>query len=390
MLNLIGLGCTRMRPMGFMILQVQVSEIAGYDEDVIFLVVADESDFSRHMPLVVWMCTLGRIINVIKESEIDRLSTPWAIARTSSLLNRCGMAVSSADGMGSALAEGAMASEDSVDQEIDESALMRESMKLKPFQMEILEEKTNPLLGESTQVMVAPMKAGEAQQSGTRPLPPGLHVFHMYMRLKMGSNKVSVVVWNMSDSPIYLKKGMQIACIVSAVPVPPAKLSAKMEATLGAEVQQELMSISMHQERLLEKLNLDGIGNWSPRNAAAVEKLILAFHAYLHWIIMGAIEHEIHINDSEPFKKWFRCIPLPLLEEAHASLHDMLDAGLYTPISPHGATQWFSFAKVWDSMLLHRFPPPEHADQEKFIPIAMYPGSSQEYGRCCALLHNGF
>ena len=258
--------------MGFMILQVQVSEIAGYDDDVIFLVVADESDFSRHMPLVVWMCTLGRIVNVIKESEIDRLSTPWAIARTFSLLNRCGMAVLSADGMGSALAEGAMASEDSVDQEIDEPALMRESMKLKPFQMEILEEKTNPLLGESTQVMVAPMKAGEAQQSGTRPLPPGLHVFHIYMRLKMGSNKVSVVVWNMSDSPIYLKKGMQIACIVSAVPVPPAKLSAKMEATLGAEVQQELMSISMHQERLLEKLNLDGIGNWSPRNAAAVDK----------------------------------------------------------------------------------------------------------------------
>ena len=37
-LNLIGLGGTRMRPMGFMILQVQVSEITCYDEDVIFLV----------------------------------------------------------------------------------------------------------------------------------------------------------------------------------------------------------------------------------------------------------------------------------------------------------------------------------------------------------------
>ena len=37
-LNLIGLEGTRMRPMGFMILQVQVSEITCYDEDVIFLV----------------------------------------------------------------------------------------------------------------------------------------------------------------------------------------------------------------------------------------------------------------------------------------------------------------------------------------------------------------
>ena len=87
-LNLIGLGGTRMKPMSFVILQVQVSEIAGYDEDVIFLVVTDESNLSRCMPLVIGMCTLGRIINVIKESEIDKLSTSWAIARTSIFLSR--------------------------------------------------------------------------------------------------------------------------------------------------------------------------------------------------------------------------------------------------------------------------------------------------------------
>ena len=29
----------------------------------------------------------------------------------------------------------------------------------------------------------------------------------------------------------------------------------------------------------------------------------------------SAIEHEIHIDNSEPFKEWFRCIPPPLLEE---------------------------------------------------------------------------
>ena len=70
-LNLVGLGGMRTRPLGFVILRVQVSKIAGYDEDVIFLVVPDESEFSRHMPFVIWMCTLGRIVNVIKESELD-------------------------------------------------------------------------------------------------------------------------------------------------------------------------------------------------------------------------------------------------------------------------------------------------------------------------------
>ena len=38
-LNLVGLGGTRTHPLGFVILRVQVKEIAGYDEDMVFLVV---------------------------------------------------------------------------------------------------------------------------------------------------------------------------------------------------------------------------------------------------------------------------------------------------------------------------------------------------------------
>ena len=41
----------------------------------------------------------------------------------------------------------------------------------------------------------------------------------------------------------------------------------------------------------------------------------------------SAIKHEICINNDEPFKECFRCIPPPLLEEVRASLRDILDAG---------------------------------------------------------------
>ena len=75
-LNLIGLGGMRTRSLDFVILWVQVSEIAGYGEDVVFLVVPDESEFSWCIPLVIETCMLGWIINVIKESELDRMSTP--------------------------------------------------------------------------------------------------------------------------------------------------------------------------------------------------------------------------------------------------------------------------------------------------------------------------
>ena len=40
-------------------------------------------NFSWHVPIVIGTCMLGRIVNVIKESEMDRLSTPWAMVRAS-------------------------------------------------------------------------------------------------------------------------------------------------------------------------------------------------------------------------------------------------------------------------------------------------------------------
>ena len=209
-------------------------------------------------------------------------------------------------------------------------------MKLGPFQTQIIECKTKPLLGESAHVMVMPLKAGEAQAGRAQPLPPGLHILHMYTWLKMSGNEVSVVVRNMSDSPIYLKKGVQVACIVSALQVPPAELSPKMEVILGAETVHEPMSVTMWQEKLLEKLNLDGLSNWTPRNVAATRELILAFHDIFvldgnELGCMSAIEHEIPINNSEPFKEWFQHIPLLLLEEVCTSLRNMLDMGAILP-----------------------------------------------------------
>ena len=69
---------------------------------------------------------------------------------------------------------------------------------------------------------------------------------------------------------------------------------------------------------------------------AAARELILAFHDIFtldgnELGCMSAIEHEICINSSEPFKEQFRCIPLPLLDEVCTSLRDMLDVGAIHP-----------------------------------------------------------
>ena len=51
-----------------------------------------------------------------------------------------------------------------------------------------------------------------------------------------------------------------------------------MEAALGTEARPEPMSVVVRQEKLLEKLNLDGLAHWSLQNAAAARELVLAYH----------------------------------------------------------------------------------------------------------------
>ena len=106
----------------------------------------------------------------------------------------------------------------------------------------------------------------------------------------------------MSNSQIFLKKGVLVVQVVSAPLVPPAELSPELEAVLGAESRPEPLSVVVRQEKLLERLNLHGLAHRSPENVVAVR---------VSWLV----------------KEWFRHIPPPLLEEVCASLRDMLEAG---------------------------------------------------------------
>ena len=214
---------------------------------------------------------------------------------------------------------------------IDELVMVWESVCLGPFQTEIIEGWVKPLLGSTSYMMITPLKV-EGQHRETKTLPLGLHVLHAYTRLKNGSGKVSLVVRNVSDSQIFLKKGVPVVWVVSAMLVPPAELSPEMETALGEEFGQEPLSVAARQEKLLEKLNLDGLAHWSPENVVAARELVLAYHDVFaldsnELGCTSAIEHEIRINNDEPFKEWFWHIPLPLLEEVRTSLQDMLEAG---------------------------------------------------------------
>ena len=154
------------------------------------------------------------------------------------------------------------------------------------------------------------------------PATPGLQVLHADMTLTAGNKQVSIVVRNMTDKAIFLKKGARVAHIVSAMLAPPEEMPPEQDE--DAQTLKERMMVQERQDKLLEKLNLDGLSKWTPHNAAIARDLLLSYHdACLESDELrctSTIEHEIRLSDDEPFKERFRCIPPPLLEEVRASL----------------------------------------------------------------------
>ena len=69
----IGLGNAYTRPLGYVIIRVQVDGVQGYDKDQIALVILDFSNFVARIPVILGTPTISHIVNVVKEKEINTL-----------------------------------------------------------------------------------------------------------------------------------------------------------------------------------------------------------------------------------------------------------------------------------------------------------------------------
>ena len=71
-----GIGGIPVEPVGFVMMNVKVPCVQGYDEDQVAIVM-DDPDMSE-CPAILGTPTIYRVMEVIKESEISKLAVPWA------------------------------------------------------------------------------------------------------------------------------------------------------------------------------------------------------------------------------------------------------------------------------------------------------------------------
>ena len=74
---IIGVEGSAVQPKGYVIINLQVDAANKYNEDAIAVVIPDASKFASRVPMILGTCTLGRVVEAMKESELESLTPQW-------------------------------------------------------------------------------------------------------------------------------------------------------------------------------------------------------------------------------------------------------------------------------------------------------------------------
>ena len=173
---ILALGGSPVAPVRFVIMNVQVPCVKGYNEDQIAIVMEDPG--MMDCPVILGMPTLFRVMEVIKESEISQLAMPWANSRLSWLMRDVHAWLSQ-------LAVNDVANKPIAPLSVDEVVRVTHKCVLPPFGHKIIHGKVGLVLqGYKMNVMT------HGLEKRSPLLPLGVDVQSAYTMLASGSSRV--------------------------------------------------------------------------------------------------------------------------------------------------------------------------------------------------------
>ena len=299
-----GLGGISVEPVGFIMMNVKVPSVEGYDEDQITMVMDDPG--MKEWPVILGTPTLYQVMEVIKESEISKLAVPLASMRVSWLMRDILAKLNQ-------VVVNDIANKPIASLHVDEVVRVASKCTVPPFGHKAIHGKVNLVLHGYKMNM---MTHGLEKRSPSLPL--GIDVQTVYATLADGSNRITVVLRNNTQDWLEIKKGMPITRMVTANEV--LKVTNLFSAEQTKE--QSTLTETERQDLLLEKLDLSGLEAWPQEQAEQARSLLKEYHdiSSLEKRDMGhtnATKHKIVLKDPDtpPFKEHFPRIPPPQLDE---------------------------------------------------------------------------
>ena len=203
---ILGIGGIMVDPEGFVMMNVKVPCVKGYNEDQIAIVMDDPG--MKDCPVILRTPTIFRVMEVIKESEISKLAIPWASSRVSWLMRgiHTQMSQVTVDDVANKLV---------APLSVDEVVRVSHKCKIPPFGHKVIQGSLGLVLqGYRMNVMT------HGLEKRSPLLPLRVDVQSANAMLAAGSNRVAVVLRNNTQDLMEIRKGTPVTRMVAANQVP--------------------------------------------------------------------------------------------------------------------------------------------------------------------------
>ena len=177
---------------------------------------------------------------------------------------------------------------------------------------------------------------------------PQMHHHIHTSELKPGNSDIKIVAVHKSRQDVKLKPSTEIGTVTATNILPNMKVSNEAElieseivSSMSAQLRSEVLKDTSDMVKtgfkdILQKLDLSGRKNLEPSLQKVAQELISEFTCIFSQddLDLGrtsTVKHSINVNDSIPFKEWYRHIPPGMYEEVKAHIQEMLDVGVIRP-----------------------------------------------------------
>ena len=191
-----GIGGIMVEPEGFIMMNVQVPCVKGYNEDQIAIVMEDPG--LKDFQVILGTATIYRVMEVIKESKISELAVPWASSRLSWLMRDVHARMSQ-------VVVDDVANKSVAPLSVDEVVRVSHKCRVPPFGHKVIHGSVSLVLqGYRMNVMT------HGLEKRSPSLPLGIDMQSAYATLSTGSNRVAVVLRNNTRDWIEIGKGTPV------------------------------------------------------------------------------------------------------------------------------------------------------------------------------------
>ena len=306
--------------LGYVEVHLGIPEVKAFDQNVLLLIVPD-STHTQSTPITLGTLHIDMAIKLATEEELRNLNKQWQRSLVATKLTMKEVQV--------------LDIEAQIVSRLDSNVKLVRDTTLGPFETIKMKGILRKIPNHYKRMSVVVNDLRER-----RPYKD-ISVVHQLQVLKPGSDRIPMVLWNVSGRTLKLKKGTNVAHVEASQIVSlfndPLERGDVCEGitediTKGNQSEDLTKEKGKRRSKILEKLDLTGIESWTEQQQCSVKKLL---EKYQHLFSLNLkelgktslVQHEIRLSNNTPFKERYRRIPPHQYEEVRKHLQEMLDIG---------------------------------------------------------------